>query len=54
MTGNVAGEDGGGLYVVTTSYEVDYVEFSNNEAARGGGIYMGGSGEVQHSAFFGN
>jgi CSLREA domain-containing protein len=54
IDGNQAGRAGGGLLVGSTDYDVDYVEFSDNDSFYGGGVFMTGAGEVKHSAFVGN
>ena len=51
---NVTGGAGGGLYVASAGFDVQYVEFADNRAATGGGVQIAEQGEVQRSAIVSN
>ncbi|MBK7950964.1 MAG: CSLREA domain-containing protein [Deltaproteobacteria bacterium] len=54
ITDNVAGNAGGGIYVASNGYDVQYVELARNRASFGGGVHMADQGEIKRSAFVAN
>ncbi len=51
---SVAGGAGGGLYVASPGFDVQYVELADNRAATGGGVQIAEQGELQRSAIVSN
>lgn len=54
VTTNVAGGAGGGLFVASPAFDVQYDDFTNNRAATGGGVQIAEQGEIQRCAIVAN